>query len=176
MRLFVALWPPDEVVRRLEQLHRKDQRGVRFVAPDRWHVTVRFLGEALPDEVAAALDRARFAPTTIDLGPGVDLLGDRLVVVPARGADDLAAEATRVTRDLGSEPPRASFRGHLTLARLQRRAQLPRILGHHVEASWTPTEVALVASTLRPDHVRYETIATWPLGGSGEGLAPQTAT
>ncbi len=163
MRLFVALWPPDHVVRRLEELHRKDQRGVRFVDPDRWHVTVRFLGDADPDEVGEALDRGRFAPTTVELGPGVDLLGDRLVVVPARGADDLAAEVARATAGLGSEPPRSRYRGHLTLARLQRRAQLPRILGHHVDASWEPDEVALVASTLRPDHVRYETIGTWPL-------------
>jgi 2'-5' RNA ligase len=168
MRLFVALWPPDHVVRRLETLHRKDQRGVRFVDPDRWHVTLRFLGDADPDEVGDALDGGRFATATVDLGPGVDLLGDRLVVVPARGADPLAAEVARVTRGLGSEPLRPRFRGHVTLARLQRRAQLPRILGHHVEASWVPTELALVASTLRPDHVRYETIARWPVPTDGQ--------
>ena len=49
-RLFVALWPPDEVREELRQLHRKDQRGVRFVPEDNWHVTLRFLGEADVDE------------------------------------------------------------------------------------------------------------------------------
>ena len=42
-RAFVALWPPEEIVVRLEGLHRKDQRGVRFVRPENWHVTLRFL-------------------------------------------------------------------------------------------------------------------------------------
>ena len=48
MRLFVAVWPPEEVVAELTALPRKDGRGVRFVAPENWHVTLRFLGQAIP--------------------------------------------------------------------------------------------------------------------------------
>ena len=53
-RLFVAVWPPDEVVAELMALGRKDRRGVRFVHPERWHVTLRFLGECDPGAARAA--------------------------------------------------------------------------------------------------------------------------
>jgi LigT like Phosphoesterase len=61
-RLFVAVWPPDEVLETLRAPGRRDRRGVRFVHPNKWHITVRFLGQADPATVAAALDRA--APST----------------------------------------------------------------------------------------------------------------
>ena len=163
-RLFVCLWPPDHVREALEELHRKDQVGARFVPPENWHVTLRFLGGADPDEVAPALDAAVFAATTVRLGPAVDIGGERTLFVPAVGADQLAAEVVRVTRDLGDQPIRSKFRGHVTLARLKRRANMPRALGALVDASWAPAEVALVESTLRPEGARYDTLATWPIG------------
>jgi 2'-5' RNA ligase len=161
VRLFVALWPPDHVVAELERLHRKDQRGVRFVRPENWHITLRFLGDVNEGETIAALDHGEFGSSTVRLGPGVDLLGPYTVAVRAQGADGLIDEVIRVTSDLG-EPTAKRPDGHLTLARLERRAQLPRILGHLVEASWTVDEVTLVRSTLRPDGARYEIVARWP--------------
>ena len=156
-RLFVAVWPPDDVVATLEELHRKDQRGVRFVAPENWHLTLRFLGEADEAPVAEALERAHFVRTTVVLGPGVDLIGRYRIAVPARGADQLAQEARRATGAFGhATEPR--FVGHLTLARLKKQAQMPRVLGHRVEASWVVDDVALVRSILRPDGARYETV------------------
>jgi 2'-5' RNA ligase len=163
-RLFVCLWPPDRARETLEGLHRKDQVGTRFVPPENWHVTLRFLGNADPNEVAAALGTAHFPTTTVRLGPAVDVGGERTLFVPAVGADDLAAEVVRVTRDLGDQPIRRTFRGHVTLARLKRRANMPRVLGELVDVAWTPDEVALVESTLRPDGARYDTLATWPIG------------
>ena len=162
-RLFVCLWPPEHVRAALETLHRKDQVGARFVPPVNWHVTLRFVGNADPNDVAAALDTARFASTTIRLGPAVDIGGERTLFVPAVGADDLATEAVRVTRDLGDQPIRSTFRGHVTIARLKRRANMPRVLGELVDVSWTPDEVALVESTLRPDGARYDTLTAWPI-------------
>ena len=40
----------------MRALPRKDERGVRFVHPDSWHITLRFLGDTDPDLVEAALD------------------------------------------------------------------------------------------------------------------------
>ena len=164
MRLFVALWPPDDVVERLEELHRKDQVGARFTRPGNWHVTLRFLGAADPNEVAAALDTAVLMATTVRLGPAVDIMNERVLYVPASGADDLAAEVVRVTRGLGDEPLRRRYLGHLTIARLKRRANMPRALGELIDASWQPSEIALVESRLHPDGARYETLQTWPIG------------
>ena len=166
-RLFVCLWPPEEVVSLLEELHRKDQVGARFVRPENWHVTLRFIGNADPNDVAAALDTAQWEPATVDLGPAVDVGNGRVLFVPADGADALAAEVGRVTRHLGDEPIRPRFLGHVTLARLKKRANMPRALGALINASWIPREIALVESTLRPDGARYDTLATWSVESTG---------
>jgi len=148
----------------LEELHRKDQVGARFVHPENWHVTLRFLGEADPNHVAEALDTAHFDMTTVELGPAVDIGNGGVMFIPATGADDLAAEVVRRTRDLGDEPVRQRFLGHITLARLKKRANMPRALGELITAAWKPNEVALVESTLRPDGARYDTLTTWKIG------------
>ena len=159
-RLFVAVWPPEEVVAELISLRRKDQSGVRFVRPENWHVTLRFLGEADADEVGDALDDASPAPTRARLGPGVDVLSNRALVVPVHGLDDLAATVTRHTADIG-KPPRRRFTGHLTIARLKRDAAMPPALGSLVQAEFDVDEIALVRSTLSPDGPRYDTVATF---------------
>src|SRR4051794_16534774 len=96
-RLFVAVWPPEDVVERLMTLPRKDQRGVRFVQPDNWHITLRFLGDADPREVIGALDGIKLAACRAMLGPAVDVIDERALVVPVTGLDDLAANVARQT-------------------------------------------------------------------------------
>jgi 2'-5' RNA ligase len=162
-RLFVCLWPPDHVREALEGLHRKDQVGAHFVPPESWHVTLRFVGADDPNDVATALDNARFAPAVVRLGPAVDIGGERTLFVPATGADELATAVVDATRDLGDQPIRPRFLGHVTIARLKKRANMPRALGELIDASWAPDEVALVESTLHPDGARYDTLATWPI-------------
>ncbi|MFT6292407.1 MAG: 2'-5' RNA ligase [Ilumatobacter sp.] len=197
-RLFICLWPPEDVVVALEELHRKDQVGAAFVHPENWHVTLRFLGNADPNDVANALDTATFtAPEVrkapgrdatkvrkapgrdatkvrkapgrkrtegwVRLGPAVDVGKERMLFVPVTGVDDLAEEVVNVTSHLGDEPVRPRFLGHITVARLQKRANMPRALGQLVSADWSPTEVALVESTLSDDGARYDTLQTWPI-------------
>lgn len=164
-RLFIAVWPADEAMEELRELPRKDRRGVRFVDPDNWHVTLRFLGDADPSDVGARLDGLTSVSRTAHIGPGVDVLGERALVVPVRGVDDLAAEIAERTADLG-EAPRRRFHGHLTLARLKPGASMPPALGMYVDAPFPVVEVALVESRLRPDGARYDTIDTWPLSPS----------
>jgi RNA 2',3'-cyclic 3'-phosphodiesterase len=162
-RLFIAVWPPDDVVARLTALPRKDQRGVRFVAPENWHVTLRFLGEARPDDVVDALAGVPLRRTVAVVGPAVDVLADRAIVLPVGGLDELAATVVRATRDVGDPPPRRRFAGHLTLARLKRHARPPRALGVPFGAEFAVAELALVQSRLDPAGARYETVHTWPL-------------
>ena len=162
-RLFVAVWPPDDVAAEIAALRRKDQRGVRFLPPENWHITLRFLGEAHPGEVAEAIDGARLPPARARLGPAVDVLAERALVIPVSGLDALAATVTTSTRAIG-EPPRKRFFGHLTLARVKPRATMPATLGALVSAEFDVEEVALVQSRLDPRGARYETVATWPVG------------
>jgi 2'-5' RNA ligase len=162
-RLFVAVWPPEDVAADLTSLPRKDQRGARFVAPDNWHITLRFLGEAQPEHVIEALSGVAFAPARARVGPGVDILSDRALVVPVDGLDALAAGVTARTGHIG-DPPRKRFVGHLTLARLKRGARMPPALGAFVSADFDVDEIALVQSRLEPQGARYETVHTWPVG------------
>lgn len=162
-RLFVAVWPPEEVVAELTSVHRKDQRGVRFVPPENWHITMRFLGEAHAGEAMGALDGTIYGPARARLGPAVDVLDQRALIVPVDGLDALARTVRRCTKDIG-EPPRKRFVGHLTMARIKRRAQMPRALGGLVSAAFDVGEIALVQSRLDPDGARYETLRTWPVG------------
>jgi 2'-5' RNA ligase len=159
-RLFIAVWPPDEVAEALTALPRKDQRGVRFVRPENWHVTLRFLGEADPHEVIEALDAAIFTPTRARVGPAVDVISERALVVPVTGVDGIARTVNELTRDIG-KPPRKRFIGHVTVARLKPHARMPHALGVLVSAEFDVEEVALVQSRLDPQGARYETLHAW---------------
>jgi len=161
-RLFVAVWPPDELAADLTGLPRKNRPGIKWVEPHNWHVTLRFFGEADPDEVARRLDDVEFSPTPVRYGPAIDVFMERVIMVPARGLDDLAAAVNSATADLGTDPPRARFSGHLTLARLRPRARIPAVIGALIGAEQLVREFALVESRLRPDGPEYETVASWP--------------
>ena len=163
VRLFLAAWPTDEVVEELSGLRRKDQRGVRFVPAENWHVTLRFFGEADPSEVVAAMDPVDLAGATARLGPAVDVLPPRMLVVPVAGLDDMAATIARATASIG-EAPRKRFVGHLTIARVKANVPMPQTLGEFVSAEFDVDEVALVQSRLGSDGARYETLYTWRLG------------
>lgn len=170
MRLFIAAWPSEEVIGLLRELPRKDHRGVRFVPPERWHVTLRFLGDVDLDTVVTSLDGFGETAPVARLGPGVDLLGERSLVVPVTGLDRLAQAVIARTSHLG-EPPARRFVGHLTLARLRPGAKMPPALGMFVSGEFAVTEVCLVASRLRPGGAEYDTISAWPLAVDARGSA-----
>lgn len=163
-RLFLALWPPPEVVSVIEELPRKPRPRMRWVPSEQWHVTLRFFGDAAPGDVADAVDGVRLPRPLVRLGPGTDVIGDRALVLPATGADELASTVGQATREVGDPPPKRRFAGHLTLARLRRGARLDGLVGRLVEAEFTASEVVLVESRLRPDGAVYETVASWPTG------------
>lgn len=161
-RLFVAIWPPDDVLDRLADVERPKDQGVKWVPQENLHITLRFLGEADEDVVAALLDQTLLPAATAVVGPAFDLLGERSLISPVAGVDDLADVVRRALRGLGSEPERPRFQGHITVARLARHARPRRSAGRRFEATFDVREVALVASTLRDTGAVYETVATWP--------------
>jgi 2'-5' RNA ligase len=161
-RLFVAVWPPPEVLEVLAALPRPDEDGVRYVPVDQLHVTLRFLRSADRDDVAAALAAARLPAATATLGPQVSRLGRSVVVVPAAGLDDLAAAVIDATAGLGDPPDPRGFTGHLTVARLRHRGAC-RIAGAPVRASFPVGEVTLVESTTRAEGPAYRTLVRYAL-------------
>lgn len=163
-RLFLAVLPPDDVIEMLRELPRKDQRGVRFVPPENWHATLRFLGDADIADVAEAMNRADLPEARANVGPAIDMLGTHSVMAPVRGLDDLASVITQATAGLGTLDPRTSYVGHITIARVKRGAIVRKVVGMMCNSTFDVREVALVESRLRPEGSKYETIATWPTG------------
>ena len=142
-------------------LPRKDQRGVRFVPPRNWHVTLRFLGDVGVNEVVNALDSITIPSATATLAPGVDVLSGRALVLDVRGLDELAAAVTEGTAAIGDPPPTRPYRAHLTLARLKGPSILPPAMGASVGGSFDVDSVALVRSRLEREGARYETLEEW---------------
>ncbi len=161
-RLFVAVWPPDDVLDRFADIDRPKDQGVKWVPQENLHITLRFLGDADVDDVSDRLDQVLLPAATVVLGPAFDLLGERSLITPVAGVDELAAVVSRALRGLGTERERKRFQGHITVARLARRARPMRSAGRHFEASFDVDEVALVASTLTESGAVYETVGTWP--------------
>jgi RNA 2',3'-cyclic 3'-phosphodiesterase len=166
-RLFVASWPPPAVLDLLADLPRAEQAGVRWTSRDQWHVTLRFLGEADPDDVLATLQPVgvRCPPAEVTMGPRVGRLGRGVLMVPVAGLEQVAAEVIRATAGVGKPPEPRPFLGHLTLARLTG-APACGLTDRVVRASWTATEIALVQSVLHPHGARYSTVAAIPLSGT----------
>lgn len=161
-RLFVAIWPPDDVLEQLADVERPKDQGVKWVLQENLHVTLRFLGDADVDEVAARLDEVNLPAATAVVGPAFDLLGERSLISPVAGVDDLADVVRRALRGLGTERERKRFQGHITVARLARGARPRRSAGRRFDATFDVIEIALVASTLRETGAVYETVQTWP--------------
>lgn len=179
MRLFVAAWPDDETRRRLTglELELGRSKGLRFVGPARWHVTLRFLGEVSEDAVgplgdalvACAADSG--GPVECRLGPGTGwFTGVRVLYLPAAGLDGLAATVRAATIPFVPETPHPEpdFNGHLTLARSKGRrlsvAALGEMAGIPFEASFPVPAIDLVSSQPSSEGHVYTTLVRAPLG------------
>lgn len=160
-RLFVAAWPPDDVLDRVAALPRPDVEALRWTDRSQWHVTLRFLGNVDDlDAVGAALGALAVPATNAVLGPVVERFGQRVLHVPVDGLEAVAADVVRVTAHLGRPPDERPFHGHLTLARAKgrRRVDLRPLVGQPVSGSWPVDEVCLVESRLHAHGSRYDVI------------------
>lgn len=160
MRLFVGVWPSDDVADAVAALRRPNDPTVRWSGEDQWHVTLRFLGEvtSTEDVVTDLTDvAARIGPRDATFGPATARLGRGILMVPVAGVDDLAAA-------VGAD----DFTGHLTVARSRSRdTQVPaRLAGEPITATMRVEEFALIRSHLGNGPARYETLHTFRLTGA----------
>jgi 2'-5' RNA ligase len=168
VRLFVSVEPPAAVLDRLSSLVSSARSApgganVRWAGRDTWHMTLRFLGEVDdPAPVIEALSDASLPAVTAVLGPTVELLGKRVVMVPVSGLGELADAVVEATADFGEPPEDRAFRGHLTLGRLGRSSR-PACLGEPVAGEWRVDALALVRSHLGDGPARYENLFRRPL-------------
>ena len=176
-RLFVAVWPAEDVLERVAALERPAVAGLRWTTREQWHVTLRFLGEVPEAEtVAAALGPLATSPAVdVTVGPQVGRFDQRVLHLPVAGLATLVADVVRATRGLGRPPEDRPFSGHLTLARVAKNARvdLRPFTGVPVAGRWTVREVCLVESRLSPKGAQYSVVGrirfTGPPGAGGAG-------
>ena len=86
MRLFIAVWPPPDVLDTVARLDRPDVPGLRWTTPDQWHVTLRFLGQCEVEEVERAWEGVAHSPVgRATMGPVTSRFGRRILHVPVDG-------------------------------------------------------------------------------------------
>lgn len=165
MRLFVATWPPPEVLSSLHVLPRADIPSVRWSTEDQWHVTLRFLGDVdRVDDLVDALSSISMPAVDVTVGPSTTRLGAGILMLPVRGLDALAHDVHEVTEPFVPIPEHRPFKGHLTVARARSRSEVPRLLeGTPFSASWTATSFVLVRSQTKPTGAVYSGIETFSL-------------
>lgn len=170
-RLFAALSLPAEVVRHLDE-YADAVRGahpeLRWVRPDRWHITLGFLGECGPHEVRRQLERwarraRRSRPLTLRLHGAGTFPRAWMARVLWTG---IAGDAEALTALVAYEQ-----HAHVTLARTRRRADLTGVvdeLSSYEGPSWTAADLVVIESHLRAakdNGPQYETLERFPLGG-----------
>jgi 2'-5' RNA ligase len=125
-RLFTALEIPAPIAFSLSLL-RGGLPGARWVDPENYHITLRFIGDIdhrTADEVArglAKIDRPSFELSL----EGLDALSGRkphsiaACVKASPELRELQAQQERIIQRMGLEPERRRFRPHVTLARIR---------------------------------------------------------
>lgn len=185
--MFAAVVPPEDVLEELEEFlgPRREAAPFRWTVPEQWHLTLAFM-ESVPerslDDLLERLTRAgrRRTPFTVALAGGGAFPGvarARVLYAGVEAAPDaleelrrLATGARAAAAKAGAPVDGASFRPHLTLARMTRPVEATRwlrVLSTYRSRPFTVEELVLVQSHLgegprkRP---RYETVASFALG------------
>lgn len=174
-RLFVAIALP-KPVRDLLVDAMDDSPHLRWVAEDNLHLTLRFVGEVerpVADDLAATLDRLRFAPFTIRLaGVGrFDRRGGGAVwagVEPRAPVAALAARVERACQAAGLAPEHRAFHPHVTIARFSRMESLAaqdftRRCAALASDPFPVREFTLFESRLSRHGAHYREAASFPL-------------
>jgi 2'-5' RNA ligase len=125
-RIFTGLEIPDEVGRELSLL-RGGLPGARWIDPENYHVTLRFIGDVddvVAHEVASMLGMVRRTPFELRFD-GLSSFGGRrpraliATFASTQALLDLQAEHERVMRRIGLDAEGRKFTPHVTLARLR---------------------------------------------------------
>ncbi len=125
-RLFTALEIPADLAFSLSLL-RGGLPGARWVDPENYHITLRFIGdidEPTADDIADALGRVARPRFELSM-QGLGAFGSRkphavyAAVKPSPALKELQAEHERIVQRIGLEPERRRFTPHVTLARFK---------------------------------------------------------
>jgi 2'-5' RNA ligase len=177
MRLFVALDMPWSVREQLAALSGTGIPGARWVPPENYHLTLRFIGD-IPGHIARDVDdallglRARgFSLTLTGMGTfSKSGVSNALWVGVERtpSLDHLRNKIETALQRCGLEPERRKFQPHVTLARLDNPAEgkVAAFVQAHNLFRTEPIPVehfTLFSSLLNKDHAVYTPEAEYEL-------------
>jgi 2'-5' RNA ligase len=184
IRSFIAIDLPQKTRENLTAIQdqlRQSQAGVRWVKPGSIHLTLKFLGNILPeqvDEIAAAVaqlvkDEPPITLCAAGLGSFPSPRKPRVIWVGLRGEVDrlanIQAGLEKALEPLGFAREARGFRPHLTIGRVKDRRRLQSL----IEAmstlelpefnSFDGNEIILYKSDLRPTGAIYTKLHRMPL-------------
>lgn len=148
-RIFTALEVPFDSRHQLAAM-RGGLPGARWIDPENYHITLRFIGDiddATGNDIADMLGRVRRSGFELRFN-GLHAFGGRkpraivAAVVPSQPLLELQADLERLIKRLGLEPEGRKFTPHVTLARL-------RDVSSHDVADYLSTRVLLGALPFR---------------------------
>ena len=184
MRAFIGISLPEDVRTLLTRLIGDLSRGttgVRWVAPEALHITLKFLGEiseAQREQVETLVRRAAvgqrvFTARLEQVGAFPSLQSPRViwagVTDGATSVAELAREIEQGCRLLGLPAEERPFSAHVTLGRVTSNRSDRHLIERLSGAAWTApapwpvTAVTLYRSHLASTGARYEVLAEAPL-------------
>ena len=193
MRTFIAVPFADKIRGAYQTLYERGRSlhpGLRWVAPENLHLTLRFLGETDPERVEplrteVGAEVAQYRPFCFTLGNPGHFSGGRgsalrvLWFGVRAGENPLAGLAKRIegaVRRCGFPRERGPWRAHLTVARNPQRSPSPlsaaewKRLGLDCGLAGLSAKVeniVLLESELRPEGPLYSSLWEARLGASG---------
>lgn len=171
MRLFVAVDVPPWIRRAVGAAQRElPAEGVNLVNPENMHITLKFLGEVGPKSLPKVEQELRAVGhppfEAVVKGAGAFPNEDYVRVVWAGCRARELAELARKVNDALTGFPKEEFSGHLTLARVKRKADLRGFFSKYRERRFGDFKVEkfyLMASELSPSGPKYSTVAEYEL-------------
>jgi 2'-5' RNA ligase len=176
-RLFTGLEIPPSVALALSQ-YRGGLPGARWVEPENYHVTLRFIGDidaAMARDVFSVLEEGRRrGPLPVAVDRLASFGGERpralfARIEPTPELQDLQAEHERLMRRIGLAPEKRKFTPHVTLARLRDTssgdlAHYIAAHGHFARIAFTASRYVLYSARESTGGGPYVVEAAYPLG------------
>jgi RNA 2',3'-cyclic 3'-phosphodiesterase len=146
IRTFIAVQFPDNIrdaILKLQDRLKAGVKGVKWVAPENIHLTLRFLGDLCPDDIfhvseavsASVKDMPVFGVSAKGIGAFPSLSRPRVLWIGLGGdVKSLRELALRISENLevmGIEKEKRDFTGHLTIGRVKEKvnpAQLVKFI------------------------------------------------
>ncbi|HTP12960.1 MAG TPA: RNA 2',3'-cyclic phosphodiesterase [Bacteroidota bacterium] len=182
IRSFIALPSNADLNSRLIEVQRRlmeERASVKWDTPDKFHITLKFLGDVDADRIPALIDSLAavvaklpaFSLVYDAIGAFPDLIHPKVIWAGARPNDALTTlhrELESACERLGFSREARAFHPHITLGRVKGPANLNRLTAKVKSSTLEPTtthcpEILLIRSDLRPAGSVYTTLRTFPL-------------